>query len=426
MKALVIGGALSGTAAAYLLNKNGFDVTVVSNSDFDSRLDLEAKGIHVVLSDADTSDYDDAVVVVKNPGIPNSHPLVKRFENIINEIELAVRANPLGRYYAISGTNGKTTSTHMLHEMLLKKDKYALLAGNVGIPLSQKIYEDGNLERDIALEISAFQMEGTPQFEPKIYALLNLTPDHLDRYDSEKEYYQAKLDIIPRSKIFIRNIDDENISKLTKNIEHKSIINISLNTKADAYIEDDIAYYKGLALFDTRKLKVVGKHNVYNALFAAVMAYLAHVKVSDIQDVLYSFTGIAHRLEFVKEVKGVRYYNDSKATNPESTEVALKAFDKNIILLAGGFDKHISFDLLKPYLEKIKSVYLFGESKDQLKEIFQDGILVDDLDTALALAEKEAIKGDVVLLSPACASYDQFKNFEERGDHFKSLVSKIK
>lgn len=420
-KALVIGGARSGYGAACLLNDLGYDVTLVSRDDFDTRRTLEEMGVRVILNDQDTDQFDDVDLVIKNPGIPNDHPLVKRFDHVYNEIDIATQFHTKGTYYAISGTNGKTTTVTLLHEMLKRKDKNALLAGNVGFSLSEVLHHEKNTKRDVALEISAFQMEGTPHFKPHVYALLNLTPDHLDRYDNESHYYQAKLDIIPRADIFIRNIDDENIRKLTKKTEQT--LDVSLLGDADVYLKDEVIYLKSHPLFSKHDLKIVGDHNLFNATVAAVMAYLAGVKLEEIQSVLQEFKGVEHRLEYVDEIKGVTYYNDSKATNPESTYQALKAFDlKRVILLAGGFDKKIHFNLLEEFSSQLKSVHLFGESKSQMHDTFPNATLHETMTEAFQFAHNKANKGDIILLSPACASYDQFKDFEDRGDQFKQLV----
>lgn len=423
MKALVIGGARSGSGVANLLNQKGYSVTLVSRDAFEGMENLVSQGIDVILDDRETDAYDNYDLIVKNPGIPNSHPLVKRFKQVINEIEVATTYNPSGAYYAISGTNGKTTTTQLLYEMLMRKDTEALLAGNIGISLSQKVFEEGDKKRDVALEIAAFQIEGLDSFRPKAFALLNLTPDHLDRYETEEAYYQAKLKLAPFADVFVRNIDDKNIKNLTKDFQGK-VVDISMtDDAADVFVKDNQVYFGDVCLFDTSILKVSGAHNLLNAMFASTLAYLAGVHVKDIQAVLSDFSGIEHRLEFVSKVNDVLFYNDSKATNPESVEKALQSFKQPIILLAGGYDENVSFDLLKQYESKLKRVYLFGQSKYKLKEVFDKGILVEDMKEAFSLAIKEIEAGDVVLLSPACASYDQFKNFEERGQIFKTLVN---
>ncbi|AZK44533.1 UDP-N-acetylmuramoyl-L-alanine--D-glutamate ligase [Erysipelothrix piscisicarius] len=424
MNALIIGGARSGIGCARLLNKEACEVILTTNQDFPERHELEALGIKVSLDDKDlrlVAPYD---YVIKNPGIPNDHPLVSQFSRTYNEIEIASRYAKNAMFYAISGTNGKTTTTTCLHEMLLKKDSNALLAGNVGYALSEAVYRDGDVVRDVALEISAFQMEGTPTFSPEVYALMNLSPDHMDRYDQVDDYYKAKLNILPNVKTFIRNCDDENIMRLTRDYQG-TVYNLSITHDADICVRQGWVYFLDQALFEVASLKLVGAHNLMNAAFAASLAFLAGVDLQAIQNVIQTFSGVEHRIEFVDEVDGVRYYNDSKATNPESTEVCLQAFEKPIILLAGGFDKHISFDLLKPYESRIKTLYVFGQSSDQICEVFPFAIKVDSMKIAFIEAKSHAIPGDIIVLSPACASYDQFENFEIRGNIFKEYVKTL-
>lgn len=420
--ALVIGGARSGSGAALLLKHLGYHVVLVARDDFDKRKELEDGGIEVILDDADTDRFDHFDLVVKNPGIPNDHPLVKRFKTVLNEIDLAFRFHSQGLYYAISGTNGKTTTTSLLYEMLKRKNKSAVLAGNIGVSLSEVVLETKDIPIDVAIEISAFQMEGTPNFKPKVYCLLNLTPDHLDRYQDEIDYYQAKLKIVDQADIFIRNIDDENIVKLTN--KKKNTLDLSLTKKADIYTLDQKVYFKTVMLFETQTMKLVGAHNLLNMMFASTMAYLAGVSLIDIQAVVSSFKGVEHRLEYVDTIDGRVFYNDSKATNPESTEKALQSFDKPVILLAGGYDKKIKFDLLAQF--NPKAVILFGESKYLLKQVFKEAYIVDAMQDALDKAMTLSEVGDVILLSPACASYDQFENFEARGIAFKNMVNKLK
>ncbi|WZU00507.1 UDP-N-acetylmuramoyl-L-alanine--D-glutamate ligase [Erysipelothrix sp. D19-032] len=260
-------------------------------------------------------------------------------------------------------------------------------------------------------------MEGTPSFAPDVYGILNLSPDHLDRYDGNLEaYYAEKVRILPNVKCFVKNMDDANIVRLTQNYQGETITLSLKNQNTDIYRDGTHIMYRDVRLFDQTSLKIVGEHNIYNATMAAYMAYRAHVPVETIQNVIASFTGVEHRIEYVATVNGVRYYNDSKATNPESTEVALKAFDKNIILLAGGFDKRISFEGLRPYANRIKAIYVFGESLEQIKSVFPNAVVVKTMLDGTKNAINIAVSGDVVLLSPACASYDQFDNYE-RGNN---------
>ena len=425
MKALVIGGARSGMGVARLLHSKGYQVTLTTNQDFAERHEFETLGIKVSLNDKDMGLVDTYDFVVKNPGIPNDHPLVSQFNNVVNEIEVASLFSSNYNYYAISGTNGKTTTATLLWEMLQKKNENALLAGNVGYALSEAVYKDGNIARDVSLEISAFQMEGSPTFSPDVYGLINLSPDHLDRYDSEQDYYAAKLEILNRVKIFVRNIEDKNIHELTQNYTGK-VIDVSLHdVSKDVFIKDEAVYFNIVKLFSLAEFKLVGEHNILNASIAAVMAFLAGVELEDIQTTIHNFKGVEHRIEFVREIQGVRYYNDSKATNPESTEVALKSFEKGVYLMLGGYDKHISFDILKPYMDRVERLYVYGDSAEQLKESFPQAIVVETMFEALNDAHRIAQAGEVILLSPACASYDQFNNFEERGELFKQAVMNL-
>lgn len=423
MKVMILGAGLSGLGAAKLMQQQGHDVTLVNQNKFEST-ELESLGIHCVFSDdvsVNDGTYD---VLIKAPGIVDAHPLVQSFDFAYNEIEWAYHYSSMYHYYAISGTNGKTTTTMILHQMLQEKDKSAILAGNVGIALSEMVYEKGNHECDVALEISGFQIDGLKDFHAKAFGLLNLSPDHLDHYKTEEEYYNSKLNLIDHCDVFIRNVDDANILRLTKKTEHT--LDLSLNHEADIYLKDRTIYFKDTVLFHQDDLKVVGRHNLYNASLAATLGYLAGVSPLQIQEVLRNFKAVEHRCEYVDTIDGVQYYNDSKATNPESVAVCLESFEDGVYLLAGGHDKNISFDLLKDYDDHVKHAYLFGNAAQRMSGMFTHVSVVETMDETIALAAKQAQAGDVVLLSPACSSYDQYKNFEERGNHFKALVKNMK
>ena len=420
MKVLILGAGLSGQGAALLMHQQGAEVTLVNQSPFDTHL-YDELGIRCITPDdvsVNDGTYD---IFIKAPGIPDRHPLVQSFDVVSNEIEWASRYSPDYKYYCISGTNGKTTATTLLHQLLLKHDGRALLAGNVGIALSQKVYEDGNFRRDVALEISGFQIDGLQDFHASVFGLLNLSPDHLDHYDSVEAYYQSKLKLIQHSDHFIRNIDDANILALTHGGDR--VYDLSLTQKADIWLDEGFIKFQDTVLFNVRSLALAGKHNLYNASLAAAIAYLAGVTPSAIEEGIKAFKAVEHRNEYVGSINGITYYNDSKATNPESVAVCLESFEQPVLLLAGGYDKQISFDLLKDYTDHVKKAYLFGDSKEQLAAVFPHHVLADTMAMALTLAQKDAQAGDVIVLSPACASYDQFKSFEERGKIFKELVN---
>lgn len=432
MKILVIGAALSGSEVSKLLIKKGHEVLLTDAKAINNKKELEDLGIKVYdnghpdfLKD---QDYD---FIVKNPGIKYNTPFVKHFVDkgvkILNEIEVA-RKYVNYDFAAITGTNGKTTTTTLLGEILKKKyNSEAFTSGNIGCPLSSIVLNNENSNCKIALEISGFQLLACPEFKPKVSVIMNLTPDHLDYYDTLDDYYNSKCLIYKnqdKNDYFIRNVDDVEIMKRAINL-NTNVIDISLKEKKDIYVEDNKVFYKNIELFEVSDLKLVGLHNLFNAMVAATMAYLMGVEASLIKEAIKEFKGIEHRIEFVREVNGVKYYNDSKGTNVDAGVIALKAFDKPVILLAGGHDKHTGFKEVIPYLNKVKYMFAFGETKQELKSIYQDAILVEDMKQAIIEANKLAKEGDIVLLSPMCSSYDQFKNFEQRGEIFKEIVNSL-
>lgn len=428
---LVIGAARSGIAVSKLLQKNGYHVILTDSNEVKEKMDLEALGIEVV--DNGHPDWllvKDYPFVVKNPGIPYRVPIVKHFQEagvpIYTEIEIAYRFAPGFKYAAVTGTDGKTTVTTLLYEMLNAKEK-ALVAGNIGTPLSELALIHQEETFNVALELSNFQLLGIDTFQPKISVVTNLAPDHLDYMDSLEEYYQSKMLIYKNCNSqdwFIRNIDDENIVKYAQNIPCQ-VIDFSLTQEADLYKDDTFAYLKDEILFKLSDLKIVGDFNCGNAMMAACMAYKMGIDLETIQSVIRSFKGVEHRIEYVNTINGVRFYNDSKATNTHAACAALSAFDKNVILLCGGKDKHISFDDLKQYDHKIKHCFSFGQTKDHFKSIFTNQTSCQTMKDALNHAIEIMEEGDVILLSPACSSFDQFKNYEIRGEIFKDLVEEI-
>ena len=431
MKVLVIGAALSGSEVSKLLIKKGYEVILTDAKSIDNKKELEETGIKVY--DGGHPDFlkeDKYDFIVKNPGIKYNTPFVKYFfkrgDKILNEIEVASKFVDY-KYGAITGTNGKTTTTTLLSELLKAKyqDK-AYASGNIGYPLST-IVSSNEDTCYIALEISGFQLLACPTFKPNVSVIMNLSPDHLDYYDSLDDYYASKCLIYKNQDsddYFIRNIDDEEIVKRTNDVKC-NVINMSLEKEADLYVKEGSVYYLDKELFKVDDLKLVGKHNLMNAMVASVMAYLLGVDISTIKEVIRNFKGVEHRLEYVREIDGVKYYNDSKGTNVDAGIVALKSFNKPVILLAGGHDKHTGFKEAIPYLNKVKYLIAFGETKDQFKDIYEQTIIVEDMKEAILKAKELASKDDVILLSPMCSSYDQFKNFEERGRIFKEIVNSL-
>ena len=430
-KVLIIGCARSGYWVTKLLNKKGYDVTITDAKRIEYKDELLNLGVkvydngHPELLKEIKWDF-----IVKNPGIPYTNNFVDYFVKkgikIYTEIEIALRYGSYG-IGAITGTNGKTTITTLLNE-ILKKDFISYACGNIGTPLSEIVYKHENEDAKLALEISAFQLLGAPSFHPSVAVVTNLTPDHLDYFSSLDDYYRAKTLVYKNMSDddwFLRNLDDEKVLEYVKDVKCR-VIDYSLNKKADLYLRGDDVVLFDEVLFNKNDLKIIGMHNLQNAMVAAAMAYKLGAKKESIKEVISSFKGVEHRIEFVKEINGVKYYNDSKGTNVDSTVIALKAFDKPVILLAGGHDKHTGFNDLYNYKDKIKYLITFGETRDELAKLKDDAYICENMKEALDKAYSLAKNGDIVLLSPACSSYDQFKNFEERGEIFKELVRNLK
>ena len=339
---------------------------------------------------------------------------------------------------AITGTNGKTTTTALLGELLRASGYHTVIGGNIGAALSLEIVSNVNADVVVA-EISSYQLEAAREFRPNIASILNLTPDHLERHKTMEEYLAMKTKIFTRQRpedFLVLNYDDETIRGLAKKAQSKVIWfsrrerlpeGVFIRNGQIVIAIDD----KVIELMHTSKLKLFGAHNVENVLAAVACAYLFGANLNAMVNVLQSFAGVEHRLEWVRELGNVNYYNDSKATNPESTIPALNAFNQPIILLAGGKDKNTSLDELMQ-LAQVKAVRLvvFGEAARRFADAAKVAGIISvtettDLAAALVIARGMVRPGDVVLLSPACASYDQFTNFEERGRCFKQLVNEM-
>ncbi|MPN01214.1 UDP-N-acetylmuramoylalanine--D-glutamate ligase [bioreactor metagenome] len=267
-------------------------------------------------------------------------------------------------------------------------------------------------------------MVGAPSFHPLVSAIVNLTPDHLDYFASLDDYYQAKTLVYRNQRDddwFLRNTDDLNVLKYCRDIPCK-IIDFSLDHDADLMLKKGWVTLFDTELFAVSDLKIVGRHNIQNAMIAAAMAYRLGINPSTIRRVISEFRGIEHRIEFVQEIGSVKYFNDSKGTNVDSTVTALKAFDQPVILIAGGYDKHTGFKDMENYRDKIKKLLVYGATKKELAQLKADAIICEDLQEATQKAYELALPNDIVLFSPACASYDQFNNYEERGRLFKDIV----
>lgn len=433
-KALVIGAALSGVAVSYWLKKQGYEVDLTDSHVVADKEKLEMDGIRVY--DGGHPDFlknNNYDRIVKNPGIPYSVPFVDFFVSngctIETEMDIALTDCPHHPYAAVTGTNGKTTTTTLLGLLLKTIDKQAVACGNIGLPVTAALAAITSQNCPLAIEVSAFQLVACQHFKPHVAVIMNLTPDHLNWFADEKAYYQAKTLIYrlqDENDYFLRNIDDENVMAYVHDVKAK-VIDFSLtDSTVPLHIQKAAVWLNETKLFDLADLHLPGQHNIQNAMVAAAMAYLMGVKPQDIQQVIQKFKGVAHRIEYVDTVNGVRYYNDSKGTNVDATIVALKAFDCPVHLLVGGYDKKLPFDGLKPYLNHVCGMYAFGATKEQFKAIYPEVKLYDNMTEAFKAASSNATTGEVVLLSPACASWDQFPNFEVRGQQFSEMVKNLK
>ena len=331
---------------------------------------------------------------------------------------------------AITGTNGKTTTTQMTFDILKAANKDVFLAGNIGYPSIEVAYNHPNAL--IVTEVSSFQLQGTKYFKPSVAAITNLGVGHLDYHGSVENYRNAKRNIYKNQTtddILILNIKEKEKYELNKINSEVLFYDIKENQEADVFVKNNMVVYKDIELFDITKMSLPGMHNVENAINAALISYIKGASIETIRKVLYSFSGVKHRLQFVGEHNGVKFYNDSKATNPVATTTALSGFENNIILVCGGKDRGIDFKELVPFFPRIKAMVVVGESKEILFDLASaNGVechKAKKVDDATVFANKLAKSGDIVLLSPACASWDQYRCFEDRGDEFIATFEKI-
>lgn len=440
---MILGGGESGVGTAILGKQKGFEVFLSDKNEI--KLDYKKVLLHNEISFEECvhseSEILKADLVMKSPGIPDNIQLVKKLNEksipVISEIEFAAKYTD-AKIIAITGSNGKTT-TSLLTQHILKETRInSGLAGNIGFSFAQQVAQTN---RDCyVLEVSSFQLDGIRDFKPYIAILTNLSPDHLDRYNYNfDEYIKSKFRIIKNqeeSDYFIYDADDKEINKgiETYNVKSK-LVPFSINKELDygAYIKDKkiiIKINKETYSMPISSLSLKGKHNAKNAMAASLAAQLLKVRKNTIKESLSSFEGVEHRLEKVAKVKGVEYINDSKATNVNATFYALECMDKSTVWILGGVDKGNDYsDLLPLVREKVKAIVCLGLDNSKIKDAFENvvDVLVETAgaEEAVKVAEKISEKGDVVLLSPACASFDLFENYEERGRQFKKAVRNL-
>jgi UDP-N-acetylmuramoylalanine--D-glutamate ligase len=440
--ALVVGLGATGVAVARFLQERGAQVTVSEVRDEAAVLPalttLRERGIAVETGGHRLSSFLAADLIVVSPGVvlesPPLRAAAEKGAEIISEIELAYRfiRKPI---IAVTGTNGKTTTVKLMAEIFRCAGIEAFLGGNVGNPLIEYVLHGHRAEFIIA-EISSFQLEGIKSFRPFISVLLNLQQDHLDRYDSYAAYIAAKARIFANQQkgdYALLNADDPDVQKLSPAIRATPLcFSAARPVAAGIYHRDGCFHYRvgeAQATFAADRLRLRGTHNLHNIMAAVAVSTLCGCARDAVQHTIEQFATLHHRLEFVLEHKGIRFYNDSKATNVGSVVSALESMSSPLILIAGGKDKGGEYDPLIPLLkEKVKALVLIGEARQKMGEALKSSttiILADSLEDAFRRSVGEAVPGDTILLSPACSSFDMFANYEQRGDTFSDLVRRF-
>lgn len=444
-RVLVLGAGISGRSVADVLVRQGASVTLNDAKDIDIKKEefrqLQVQGVKLVFGQQQDDLLEGIDYVVLSPGISIYIPLIQtaRSRNItvMSEIEVAYQLCK-APVIAITGTNGKTTTTTLTGEMLKAAGKAVVVGGNIGLALSHEVL--GVDETGIVVaEISSFQLESIIDFKPHIAAVLNVTPDHIDRHRTMEEYQRTKERIFSNqrdSEYLILNYDDAAVRNMAERaLSQVLYFSASQELQTGAYVKEGLLQInwqgKNYPICSVKEMKLFGRHNVENALAACCAALLMDVSTTAMSMVLRSFTGVEHRIEPVAAVNGVPYYNDSKATNPESSIKALEAFDGHVVLIAGGRDKNTD---LKEFMAlakaKVDHLILVGEAQERFAAHAQAAGVshihcTGSMEDAVQLAHRLARPPQIVLLSPACASYDMFANYEERGRVFKELVCRL-
>ncbi|MDR2676458.1 MAG: UDP-N-acetylmuramoyl-L-alanine--D-glutamate ligase [Endomicrobium sp.] len=431
----ILGLGKSGVAAANLAIRLGYnvfasDVQEKKINDLDKNV-IKEFGEHsnkILNSD----------IIIKSPGICLDIPILKKARElkikIMSEFAFAFSKIQCQKIIAITGTNGKTTTVDLISKIIKTTHKNCLLLGNIGIPLAAKTLEVTK-NTFIIVELSSYQLENTPNFRPNISVLLNITPDHIEHHKTFASYIKAKENIFinqTTQDFAIINYDD----KICKNISTKT--NAKLIFFSTKPLKNGVFYNNGNIIVNFNKkcnvvikpkINILGRHNISNILAATAVSYIMDIEPTITEEIISKYKGMEHRLEFVRSLNGVNYYNDSKSTNVDSTKVAIESFNKNILLIMGGVDKGYPYTPLNDIVkQKVKSIFLIGEATNKIKTALNGTTLFiecDNMKNAVEQIFKVAMSGDIVLLSPGCSSFDQFDNFEERGNFFKKLVKNL-
>lgn len=447
-KVLVFGSGKSGIAAVKLLYHQKADIVL-----FDGNIELDvsrvkealgeiAGSIRIKLGNLEKEELETLDLAVLSPGVPVDLPIVEAMKNagvkIWGEIELAYRCGR-GNVLAITGTNGKTTTTSLLGEIMGAAYEDVRVVGNIGVPYTEMV--EGSTEDTVTVaEISSFQLETIDTFCPKVSAVLNITPDHLNRHHTMENYIAAKLSITKNQTMedtCVLNYEDEELRKFGE-IAKVSVLYFSSARKLEKglYLDGrDIMYADGTnveKVICVDELNILGMHNYENAMAASAMALSYGVDLGVIRTVLRQFQAVEHRIEYVTEKRGVRFYNDSKGTNPDAAIKGIQAMDRPTCLIGGGYDKESEYDeWIDSFDGKVKKLVLIGQTREKIaqtaeKHGFHDYVFAESLQEAVDICYANAESGDAVLLSPACASWGMFPNYEVRGKMFKEMVHNLK
>ena len=442
---LVFGSGISGIGAAGLLEERGASVTLYDGNDKLDAEEIRGKMKDGAKADIVLGEFPEELLgkldlVIISPGVPTDLPIVNRMREsdipVVGEIELAYELGK-GEVLAITGTNGKTTTTALLGEIMKAVYDSAFVVGNIGIPYTNVVDETRD-DSVIVAEMSSFQLESIVDFRPRVSAILNITPEHLNRHHTMEAYIQAKKNVAINQiaeDTCVLNYEDEVLREFGETLQTK-VLYFSSKRKLDKgiYLDDGNIIYRNpdeCLVCNVKELKLLGVHNYENVMAAVAMAAAYGVPMDSIRKTIKEFAGVEHRIEFVAEKNGVAYYNDSKGTNPDAAIRGIQAMNRPTYLIGGGYDKQSEYkEWIESFDGKVKKLLLIGQTREKIaKEAeecgFTDIMLLDTFEDAVLTAAKLAEPGEAVLLSPACASWGMFKNYEERGDKFKEIVNSL-
>ncbi len=446
-KVLVVGAGKSGISAIELLSQEGAQTILydaneeLNNEEIRRKLPKDYKG-EIILGDLPPNLKSELDMVVLSPGVPTDLDYVMELKNagvvILGEVELAYHFSK-GKIAAITGTNGKTTTTTLVGEIMKTYYESVFVVGNIGIPYTQMVKNTKKNSVTVA-EMSSFQLETVRDFRPDVSAILNITPDHLNRHHTMEAYMEAKVNITKnqtKDNICVLNYEDSSLRKASEGIP-AAILWFSSARELDRGLflrENQIVFReneKNCVVCDINELQILGKHNYENVMAAVGIAIALNVPMDFIYKAVTGFKGVEHRIEYVATKRGVKYYNDSKGTNPDASIQAIKAMQTKTLLIGGGYDKDSDYDdWIKAFEDKVTYLVLLGQTREKIANAakrlgVKNIVMVESLSEAVSFCAKHANSGEAVLLSPCCASWGMFKDYEERGMLFKEYVHALK